>query len=303
MTLSLLLGLCLFAVFLVAFFFMLSGSSAESDRLIEVTQQARRHQGETSSGLFASFLNADVLAKPFTFFRKFFSSEPDPGLVRRLMLAGYRKPAHADIYLGARLALPALLGISVALLIQSNVFLFFLVALVVGFFAPDFWLSHAINKRREHIRLSLPDGLDMLSISMEAGLGLDQAIVRIGQEFRMSHPALSEEFLQINFEQRAGVQRIAAWKGFADRANIDSVRSFVAMLIQTDRFGTPVSKSLGNFSDALRLQRRQQAEEKAAKTTIKLVPPLVFFIFPAVGVVTIGPAVILVAKSLEHLVQ
>jgi len=177
------------------------------------------------------------------------------------------------------------------------------VALVVGFFAPDFWLSHAINKRREHIRLSLPDGLDMLSISMEAGLGLDQAIVRIGQEFRMSHRALSEEFLQINFEQRAGVQRIAAWKGFADRANIDSVRSFVAMLIQTDRFGTPVSKSLGNFSDALRLQRRQQAEEKAAKTTIKLVPPLVFFIFPAVGVVTIGPAVILVAKSLEHLVQ
>ena len=303
MTLSLLLGLCLFAVFLVAFFFMLSGSSAESDRLIEVTQQARRHQGETSSGLFASFLNADVLAKPFTFFRKFFSSEPDPGLVRRLMLAGYRKPAHADIYLGARLALPALLGISVALLIQSNVFLFFLVALVVGFFAPDFWLSHAINKRREHIRLSLPDGLDMLAISMEAGLGLDQAIVRIGQEFRMSHPALSEEFLQINFEQRAGVQRIAAWKGFADRANIDSVRSFVAMLIQTDRFGTPVSKSLGSFSDALRLQRRQQAEEKAAKTTIKLVPPLVFFIFPAIGVVTVGPAVILVAKSLEHLVQ
>jgi len=303
MTLSLLLGLCLFAVFLVAFFFMLSGSSAESDRLIEVTQQARRHQGETSSGLFASFLNADVLAKPFTFFRKFFSSEPDPGLVRRLMLAGYRKPAHADIYLGARLALPALLGISVALLIQSNVFLFFLVALVVGFFAPDFWLSHAINKRREHLRLSLPDGLDMLSISMEAGLGLDQAIVRIGQEFRMSHRALSEEFLQINFEQRAGVQRIAAWKGFADRANIDSVRSFVAMLIQTDRFGTPVSKSLGSFSDALRLQRRQQAEEKAAKTTIKLVPPLVFFIFPAIGVVTVGPAVILVAKSLEHLVQ
>ena len=303
MTLPLLLGLCLFAVFLVAFFFMLSGSSAESDRLIEVTQQARRHQGETSSGLFASFLNADVLAKPFTFFRKFFSSEPDPAMVRRLMLAGYRKPAHADIYLGARLALPALLGISVALLIQSNVFLFFLVALVVGFFAPDFWLSHAINKRREHLRLSLPDGLDMLSISMEAGLGLDQAIVRIGQEFRMSHRALSEEFLQINFEQRAGVQRIAAWKGFADRANIDSVRSFVAMLIQTDRFGTPVSKSLGSFSDALRLQRRQQAEEKAAKTTIKLVPPLVFFIFPAIGVVTVGPAVILVAKSLEHLVQ
>jgi tight adherence protein C len=303
MTLPLLLGLCLFLVFLIAFFFMLPRSSAESARLEEVTRQAHRPEGEGSSRLWHSALNADFLARPFTLFRKFFSSEPDPGLVRRLMLAGYRKPAHADIFLGVRLALPALLGVSVALLVESNVFLFFIVALVVGFFAPDFWLSHAITKRRERIRLSLPDGLDMLSISVEAGLGLDQAIVRIGQEFRMSHRELSEEFLQINFEQRAGVQRIAAWKGFADRANIESVRSFVAMLIQTDRFGTPISKSLGNFSDALRLQRRQQAEEKAAKTTIKLVPPLVFFIFPSVGVVTVGPALILVAKSIGHLVQ
>ncbi|MGA9392111.1 MAG: type II secretion system F family protein [Candidatus Sulfotelmatobacter sp.] len=303
MSLPLLLGLCLFFIFLVVFFFMMPASSAEVARLEEVTQQVRRPQVGGHVGERPPLINADILAKPFTLFRKFFSSDPDPQVVRRLMLAGYRKPAHADIFLGARLALPALLGVSVALLIQSNVFLFFLVALVVGFFAPDFWLSHAITKRREKIRLSLPDGLDMLAISMEAGLGLDQAIVRIGQEFRASHRELSEEFLQINFEQRAGVQRIAAWKGFADRANIESVRSFVAMLIQTDRFGTPISKSLGNFSDALRLQRRQTAEEKAAKTTIKLVPPLVFFIFPSVGVVTIGPAIIMVSKSLAHLVQ
>jgi tight adherence protein C len=302
MTLPLLLGLCLFVVFLVTFFCILPSSSAESVRLEEVTRQVRRSGGEKPQ-LWHSSLNVDFLAKPFTVFRKFFSSDPDPAVVRRLMLAGYRKPAHADIFLGSRLALPAFLGLSVALLVSSNVFLFFLVALVVGFFAPDFWLSHAIKKRRERIRLSLPDGLDMLSISMEAGLGLDQAIVRIGQEFRVSHRELSEEFLQINFEQRAGVQRIAAWKAFADRANVESVRSFVAMLIQTDRFGTPISKSLGNFSDALRLQRRQQAEEKAAKTTIKLVPPLVFFIFPSVGVVTVGPALILVAKSISHLVQ
>jgi tight adherence protein C len=303
MPLHLMLGLCLFVMFLVVFFFMLPGSSAESSRLEEVTRQARGVEGRPNSKVWSSGLNADFLARPFTVFRKFFSPEPDPTLVRRLMLAGYRKPAHADIFLGARLALPALLGVSVALIFKSNVLVFFMLALVLGFFAPDFWLSHAINKRRERIRLSLPDGLDMLSISMEAGLGLDQAIVRIGQEFRVSHPQLSEELLQINFEQRAGVQRIAAWKSFADRANIESVRSFVAMLIQTDRFGTPISKSLGNFSDALRLQRRQQAEEKAAKTTIKLVPPLVFFIFPAVGVVTVGPALILVMKNIGHLVQ
>ena len=304
MPLHLMLGLCLFVTFLVVFFFMLPGSSVESVRLEEVTSHARR-SGEQQTGPASWFgnINADFLAQPFTAFRKFFSPEPDPELVRRLLLAGYRKPAHADMFLGARLALPALLGVSVALIFDSNVIIFFMLALVVGFFAPDFWLNHAINKRREKIRLSLPDGLDMLSISMEAGLGLDQAIVRIGQEFRASHPELSEELLQINFEQRAGVQRIAAWKSFAERANIESVRSFVAMLIQTDRFGTPISKSLGNFSDALRLQRRQQAEEKAAKTTIKLVPPLVFFIFPSVGVVTVGPALILVMKNIGHLVQ
>ena len=249
------------------------------------------------------FLNADILAKPFTFFRKFFSSEPDPGLVRRLMLAGYRKPAHADIFSERGWPLPALLGISVALLDSIQCFSVFPGGACGRFLRTGFLAFACHQKRREQIRLSLPDGLDMLAISMEAGLGLDQAIVRIGQEFRASHRELSEEFLQINFEQRAGVQRIAAWKGFADRANIESVRSFVAMLIQTDRFGTPISKSLGNFSDALRLQRRQTAEEKAAKTTIKLVPPLVFFIFPSVGVVTIGPAIIMVSKSLAHLVQ
>ncbi len=138
---------------------------------------------------------------------------------------------------------------------------------------------------------------------MEAGLGLDQGIVRVGQELQVSHPELSEELLQINFEQRAGSPRIAAWKSFADRANTENVRSFVAMLVQTDRFGTPISKSLGNFSDALRTQRRQKAEEMAAKTTIKLVPPLVFFIFPSIGIVTVLPAVITVMENLAHIVD
>src|SRR5437764_13444209 len=105
----------------------------------------------------------------------------------------------------------------------------------------------------------------------------DQAIIRLGQDLNVSHPALSEDLLQINFEQRAGVPRIAAWKSFADRVDLENVRSFVAMLVQTDRFGTPISKSLGNFSDALRTQRRQTAEELAARTTIKLLFPLALF--------------------------
>ncbi len=302
MTLTIVLGLCLFLGFLLLFLFMLPRPSTESVLLEEVTREARRPEGESSTSQSWRFPSADLLAKPFTFLRRFIAAEPDPQLVRRLMLAGYRKPSHPDIFLGTRLALPAILGLSVALLVQGNTILFFFIAVVVAFFLPDFWLSHAVNKRRDRIKLSLPDCLDMLAICMEAGLGLDQGIVRIGHELRVSHPELSEELLQINFEQRAGVPRLAAWKSFADRANVESVRSFVAMLIQTDRFGTPISKSLGAFSDALRTQRRQLAEEMAAKTTIKLVPPLVFFIFPSMGIVTVGPAVITVMKAMKHLV-
>jgi tight adherence protein C len=300
MNLTILFGVFLFVAFLLAFLLWLS-PSPESVLLEKVTRPAQQPSGEESSGPPRSPL-FDVVAKPFTIFRKLFSSEPDPILVRQLLLAGYRKPSNVDMFLGARLAVPAFLGVCVALFIESNTFLFFLLAMVLGYFLPDFWLSHAIKKRREKIRLSLPDGLDLLSICMEAGLGLDQGIVRVGQELRSSHPELSEEFLQVNFEQRAGVRRIAAWKSFSERVDIESVRSFVAMLIQTDRFGTPLAKSLGNFSDELRTQRRQVAEEKAAKTTIKLVPPLVFFIFPSIGIVVIGPAVITLMNNLGHMV-
>jgi tight adherence protein C len=302
MTISILLGLGLFITLLAFFLLMLSRPSAESVRLAEVTRDARG-EDQWTLRLWRSLFSSELLAKPFTLVRKFFSPEPNPDLVRRLSLAGYRKPQHADIFLGARLALPVVLGVAAVLVFEQNIIVFFFMALILGFFIPDFWLSYAINKRREKIKLSLPDGLDLLSICLEAGLGLDQGIVRVGQELRLSHPELSEELLLVNFEQRAGVQRIAAWQAFAQRANIESVRSFVAMLIQTDRFGTPIAKSLGAFSDALRLQRRQQAEEMAAKTTIKLVPPLVFFIFPSMGVVVVGPAIITVGKSLAHIVK
>ncbi len=300
MNIAILLGIGLFDGFLLLFLLLLPRSS-ESDALLEqATQQVRTREAVVSG---VPKINTEALAKPFTFIRSLFSPEPNPDLVRRLTLAGYRSPSHADIFLGLRLALPAILGFAAAFVFKNNILIFFMLAVVLGFFAPDFWLSHAINKRREQLKLSLPDGLDLLSICLEAGLGLDQGIVRVGQELRMSHRALSEELLLINFEQRAGAQRIAAWQGFAERADVESVRSFVAMLIQTDRFGTPIAKSLSNFSDALRLQRRQLAEEMAAKTTIKLVPPLVFFIFPAMGVVVVGPALITVSKALTHIVQ
>ncbi len=303
MTLTFLLfGMGVFLGFFLLFVFALKPVSAESALLEEVAQPAQGEGGPKTLRPWRSPLSLDRWAKPFGRLRGLFAGEPDPDLVRRLLLAGHRKHAHADIFLGVRLALPALLGFSVAFLAKDNTLFFFLLTIIVSFFLPDFWLAHAIKQRRNRIKLSLPDGLDLLSICMEAGLGLDQAVVRVGQELRLSHPALSEELLLVNFEQRAGVPRIAAWRAMADRVNVESVRSFVAMLIQTDRFGTPISRSLVIFSDALRTQRRQQAEEMAAKTTVKLVLPLVFLILPEVFIVTVGPAIITVMRSMGEIV-
>jgi tight adherence protein C len=301
--LPLLLGVALFATFLLFFFVLMSRSSVHSVLLDRVAREAREDAEITGPQPRRGFLNPELIAKPFTLVRSLVASEPNPDLVRRLSLAGYRKAFHADVFLGTRLALPAVLALASAFYFENNVIVFFLMALIVGFFIPDFWLNRAITKRRERLKLSLPDSLDLLSICLEAGLGLDQGVVRVGNELRLSHRELSEELLLVNFEQRAGVQRVAAWQNFAERASVESVRSFVAMLIQTERFGTPIAKSLSAFSDALRTQRRQLAEEMAAKTTIKLVPPLVFFIFPSMGVVTVGPAIITVSKSLAHIIK
>jgi tight adherence protein C len=301
MTLTIVFGLGLFVAFMLCFVLLMGRSSAQGALLEQVVREARG-TGPVA-GPWRPSVSADLVAKPFTALRRFFGTEPDPEIVRRLMLAGYRKPYHADIFLGMRLGVPAVLGLTVAMVLSNNTVIFFLLAVVVGFFVPDFWLSRAINRRRQRLKLSLPDSLDLLSICLEAGLGLDQAVVRVGRELEMSHRELSEELLLINFEQRAGVQRNAAWQSFAVRAGFESARSFVAMLIQTDRFGTPIAKSLGAFSDALRTQRRQQAEERAAKTTIKLVPPLVFCIFPAMGVVVVGPAIIAVSYFFAHFLK
>lgn len=294
------LGLCLFIGFVFVFFLLMPRTSAAGALLQEAVKPVRP---QVELPAWRTALNVEYIAKPFTLVRSLFRPEPDPALVRRLMLAGYRNPAHADIFLGARLAIPAALGVLIAVFIEDNTILYFFLAVGLGFFAPDFWLSWAINRRREKIRLSLPDGLDFLAICLEAGLGLDQAVLRLSQELRVSHPELSEELQQINFEQRAGVPRISAWKSFSDRVDLESVRSFVAMLIQTDRFGTPISKSLGSFSDALRTARRQKAEEMAAKTTIKLLFPLALFIAPAMGIVILGPAALSLIKGFKNLVH
>ena len=182
----------------------------------------------------------------------------------------------------------------------SDNFLFAALLLGVGcFFVPDMFLFYRIGKRKTKINKALPDALDLLVICMEAGLGIDQATMRIAREIEPVYPELSEELLIIGYEQRAGKPRLDAWRSMADRVDLDTVRQFVAMLVQTEKLGTPVARSLGNFADALRTKRLLMAEEQAAKTTVKLIFPLALFIFPALFIVLLGPGVLTVLKALE----
>ncbi len=218
---------------------------------------------------------------------------------RLLVRAGYRSPETATVMRGVKVLLP--LGL-LALVFFTGIYrqnlAFFALAGLLGFLLPEFWLTWRIRRRQHRIRLGLPDALDLLVVCVEAGLGLDQAIVRVSQELRITHPQLSEELQLVNLEMRVGKTRIDALRELAVRTGVEDIKALVAMLIQTDRFGTSVAQSLRVHSDNLRTKRRQRAEEKAAKTPVKMVPVLVFFIFPALFVVILGPAVISLARQL-----
>jgi tight adherence protein C len=177
-------------------------------------------------------------------------------------------------------------------LYRNNPFFVFLFVIILGYMLPEMWLFWKIKKRQRKLRLALPDALDLLVVCVEVGLGLDQSLLRVAQELRIVHPELSEELQMVNLEMRVGKTRLDALRELARRTGLDELKSLVAMLIQTERFGTSIAQSLRVFSDELRTRRRQQAEEMSAKTTVKMVPPLVFFIFPALLVVILGPAII-----------
>ena len=161
------------------------------------------------------------------------------------------------------------------------------------------WLSRR-SESASTIRMALPDALDLLVVCIEAGLGLDQAFMRVSQELRITHPELCGELDLVNAQIRMGRTRIEALRELASRTGVDDIKALVAMLIQTDRFGTSVSQSLRVHSDDMRMKRRQRAEEMAAKTPVKMVPPLVFFIFPALFVVILGPAMITIYRQFSE---
>jgi tight adherence protein C len=217
----------------------------------------------------------------------------------RLVQAGFRGEEALMVFFGVRLAIAvgAFALCALPILIRPNVSLA-IGACGLGYVLPGVVLARMVKRRQHRLRLALPDALDLLVVSVEAGLGLDQAIHRVSEELEFVHPELSSELRMVNLELRAGKGRADALRNLGGRTGVDDVASLVAMLIQTDRFGTSIAKSLRVHSETLRTKRRQRAEEAAAKTGVKMVFPLVFCIFPAIFVVTIGPAAIQFVKVL-----
>ncbi len=231
------------------------------------------------------------------------SAEEISVVQQRLIRAGFREDSAINIFYGAKVITPVVLCLLgwVTGFASQNPFFIYIACLGLGFLAPDFWLGRQISKRQANIRRGLPDVLDMLVICVEAGLSLDQATARTAQELHFAQPVMSDELGVVALEQRAGSARSEAWKHLADRTGLDIIRNLVSMLVQSEQFGTSIAKTLRVHSDTLRTKRVQEIEEKAAKLSVKLLFPLVLFIFPSLFVVVLGPAVILMADSFKSL--
>jgi tight adherence protein C len=225
-------------------------------------------------------------------------------LQQRLVAAGFRSKEALVVFFGIRVGvgLAAFALLATPVLIRPNLGTAFL-ACLFGYIMPGIVLARLAKRRQHRIRLALPDALDLLVVSVEAGLGLDQAIQRVAQELEFAHPDLCDELRLINLELRAGKGRAEALHNLGARTGVDDVISLVAMLVQTDKFGTSVAQSLRVHSDTLRTKRRQRAEEAAAKTGVKMVFPLVLCIFPTIWVVTIGPAALTFIKVFTPMVE
>ena len=265
-------------------------------RLMQVTRPAANIAVEQDTRGIKRL--AQGSAKAAAWIRAHAGFREDSSLRERLGLAGAKSGIAGDLYLTARFLGP-LLGLAAGSFLPGPRSLWLTALPTLAYLFPDLLLGRAIRRRRERFRLGIPDVIDLLVICVDAGLGLDQALQRVGLELAMSHPAVQDEFLTINREQRAGRPRAEAWQAMAARIQLEEVNALVSMLMQTEKFGTPIAKALATFAAGIRLKRRQQAEEKAAKTTIKIIFPLVLFIFPAIFIVLLGPAALKIIRSMS----
>ncbi|MBP6821813.1 MAG: type II secretion system F family protein, partial [Acidobacteria bacterium] len=278
-------------------FFFVRPASAVETRLREINP---RVAAEDAPQQTASTVFVERIAKPISQF----VPQPSPRNLRRLrkrlIQAGYYNESAATIYraiqLTSMLLVPTVTFFFLTVILRKPVDTgtigLTLVGLGYGGFMPSFMLSRQITKRKSKITRALPDALDLMVVCVEAGLGLNAALHRVGREMELVDTNLSEELAVTNREIRAGKPRDEALRNLGDRTGVDDVKSLVAMLVQTDRFGTSIADSLRVFADSMRIKRRQRAEEMVAKAAIKLIFPLLLFIFPALLIVLMGPALI-----------
>ena len=228
-------------------------------------------------------------------------------LEKQLMQAGFRSPGAPITYRAIQLftlaGLPAMVAITCAVLARplNSAALYILAAFVLGFFLPRYALRRMIRSRQQLVRWGLADALDLMVISIEAGLGLNAAMVKVSTELREAHPDICDEFEMANLEMRVGRDREEALRNLAERTGVDDLRSLVAMLIQTDKFGTSIARAIRAFSDSLRTKRRQRAEQAAQKAAVKLLFPLACFLFPTLFIALLGPAALQLMDTLGQM--
>ena len=282
---------------------VLAGPTPEQERLKKLVQAAPRRA--LSPVAAPAMLPTQIDLPPTGVSTWLPKSTKDMSQGERLLAqAGYRTTTAITVFHVTQWALPIVLA-GAALLwlgVSSTTSLFFSAVLgVLGYLAPGLYLDRAIAQRRKQIKNGLPDVLDLIIICLEAGNSLDQAVVKASEELGLAYPVLAEELRVLSTETRAGKPRMEAFRNLAQRTRVDDVRAMVAMLVQTDRFGTSVAQALRTLAESMRTARRQAAEERANKVGVKLVFPLVLFIFPAFFVVVLGPAMLRLFDAFEKM--
>ena len=290
------LGVTLCCTLLLLLSPMLLRPTPEAQRMNTLVQSARADQRVI--GLRERLEDALIhLARRI---RTLFGMTVNARAEKRLHAAGLRAPAAPDLFFGVQCLLP-LVGAFGASFLADNTLFWVFASAAAGFLLPNLWLTEKIRRRRERIRRSLPDAIDLLVICVDAGLGLDQALLRVSQELGVSHPDIQHELSRVHLEQSAGRPRTEAWKNLSERVKLTEVSAFSTMLLQTDRFGTPIGRALSEFAGELRSRRRQAAEEAAAKTKIKIIFPLVLCIFPCLFIVLLAPAILSIGQGLSQM--
>ena len=283
--------------------------SAATERLRRLGQTSATASGGTTVSLAddnAGEKFTERIAEPINRLLPVSATEAEK-LQKKLMHAGFRSRNAPLIYRSIQLlsmaSFPAAVGLFCAIMARplSSAVFWILAAFVVGFFAPRYILGRMIRSRQLRIRWGLADALDLMVISIEAGLGLNAAMLKVSSELNKVHVDISQEFELANLEIRVGREREEALRNLAERTGVDDLRSLVAMLIQTDRFGTSIAKAIRVFSDSLRTKRRQRAEQAAQKAAVKLLFPLACFLFPTLFIAILGPALIQLMDTLGHL--